>query len=369
LILNNLCKILDYQAPIITSNSPGDSPIPIAPPDPNSKVPTSEDTNALVYFNNSTNALVYFNNSKIEHIAEALKSILDNNNFLYEHIMPVTSPTSFSVRVNPMRGVVENFLVIRKDLEELTVNPSKATYFYLSAGGYILRREVNLGDPPPITPNGSHILYKVESDGAGVVSVGALYEDNPFTSPPPLDANAVDTFNIIDGAVTTPKLADVGGGASLQGDTSLFVLSVNDKGQVTSWDFNIDIAGLSDGQILRYNSGSLVFENSDDVGISSANVIPVANPGGDGYIDSSLTEGAFQFTSEKNIEINGGPAENVAQAALNVVDGTVMLPRYTANDALLLSPINGTIIYVIDTNATFTSLGIWAVENLVWVKL
>jgi hypothetical protein len=150
-------------------------------------------------------------------------------------------------------------------------------------------------------------------------------------------------------------------------------LSVNDKGQVTSWDFNINISGLADGQVLRYNSGSLVFENSDDVGISSANVIPVANPGGDGYIDSSLTEGAFQITSEKNIEINGGPAENVAQAALNVVGGaaggTFMLPRYTANDALLLTPINGTVIYVIDTNATFTSLGIWAVENLVWVKL
>jgi hypothetical protein len=357
-ILADLCVLLDEQGPVVNIPNAPDTPFLITPIDANTNAPTGEDTNALVYHKNS----------RIEHVAEALKSILDNNSFLYEHTMPVVSPTSFSVRVNPMRGVVENFLVIRKEFEELTVNPSKDTYFYLSAGGYILRREGNIGDPPPSDAVGAHVLYKVESDGSGVVSITALYEDNPFASPPPLGVDAVDTVNILDDAVTTPKLADVITG-SIQGDNSLFVLSVNDKGQVTSWDYNIDITGLSDGQILRYNGSSLVFENSDDVGVSSPGVIPKADALGENYIDSALSESTFQVTSEKRIEINSGLTEDIVESGLNIVEGTFILPRYLAVNASTLSLINGTMIYVIDTDATFTSPGVWAVESNVWVKL
>jgi hypothetical protein len=46
-----------------------------------------------------------------------------------------------------------------------------------------------------------------------------------------------------------------------------------------------------------------------------------------------------------------------------------MTVQYTATAASALTPQNGMIIYVTNTNATFTSVGHWARENGVWVKL
>lgn len=356
LILNNLCLLLSESGPVITEEEDG-PPVIIAPIDPGTQAQTG-----------GTNASQFFSNARLEHLSEAMRSILDNNSFLYSHTMPIVSPTSFTVPVQPMRGVVENFLVIRKDSEDLTVNANKDTYFYLSAGGYILRLEVPKGDPAPITPSGSHELYLVESDGAGVTGVTALYEDSPFISPPPLGADAVDTINIVDSAVTSAKLADVVVGKT-DGDSELFELTFNNKGQVTGFTYNINLAGLADGHILRYNSGTMRFENAANINTSSANVIPKGNGSGDDFVDSGLTEGASQLTSEKRIEINSGALESVVESGLNVVEGTVILPRYLAANASALSLVNGTIIYVVDTNLTFTSVGVWAVENGAWIKL
>ena len=46
-----------------------------------------------------------------------------------------------------------------------------------------------------------------------------------------------------------------------------------------------------------------------------------------------------------------------------------MTAQYTATAASALTAVNGMIIYVTSTNATFTSIGNWARENGVWVKL
>lgn len=43
--------------------------------------------------------------------------------------------------------------------------------------------------------------------------------------------------------------------------------------------------------------------------------------------------------------------------------------QFTATQASAISPQNGMLIYVTSTNATFTSVGHWARENGVWVKL
>jgi hypothetical protein len=357
LILNNLCNLLNQQGPVVTPGE-GDAPVTYEENDPGGNAQGDDDTNIAQYFNNA----------RIEHIAETFKSILDNNSFLYEHAMPIIDTSSFTVPVQPMRAVVENFLVIRKEAENFSVNATKDTYFYLSAGGYILRREVAIAAPAPTRPDGSHPLYMVQSDGSGVQTITALYEDSPFTSPPPLGVDAVDTINIVDGAVTSVKMADVVVGKT-DGDSELFELTFNDKGQVTAFDYNIALTAIADGHILKYNSGLLRFENVPSLTTPSTNVIPKGNGAGDDFVDSGLSENLTQVTSEKRIEINSGATENVAQSGLNIVEGTFMMPRYLAANADLLSLINGTMIYVIDTNATFTSLGVWAVENGVWIKL
>lgn len=61
-----------------------------------------------------------------------------------------------------------------------------------------------------------------------------------------------------------------------------------------------------------------------------------------------------------------------ASAALEVrsTTGGVLLPRMTATQgSAIASPADGLMIYVTDTNATFTSVGFWGRENGAWVKL
>lgn len=45
------------------------------------------------------------------------------------------------------------------------------------------------------------------------------------------------------------------------------------------------------------------------------------------------------------------------------------LARYTAIEASALTPVDADLIYVTSTDATFTSVGVWAYENGTWIKL
>jgi len=44
------------------------------------------------------------------------------------------------------------------------------------------------------------------------------------------------------------------------------------------------------------------------------------------------------------------------------------IKKYTAVQAGVLPLINGTVVYVISTDITFTSKGFWAIEEGAWVK-
>lgn len=349
-ILSSLCDLLNEVAPVI------DDPITITPPDPSTQIDPS-----------GTSGSNKSSNGRIEHVAEAIKSISDNDSFIYEHTAPITSPTSFVVDVQAMRGVVENYLVLRKITEELTVNASKDTYFYLSIDSSILRREVANGAPAPATPTSSHELYTIVSDGSGVTLV-----TNTFTStalnPIPLGTDDVTTVTIKDANVTTAKLAPVNVG-STQGHVALIQVRNNDEGQVDSLTSNLSLAGISNGQIMVYNAGLNRFENADNWVIPTANAFPKSNAAGTDFEDSSIKEVTNQIEITKKVEINTGAPADVTQAGLNIETGTFMVARYTAAAAASLSTLDGTIIYVTSTDATFTSIGFWGVEATVWVKL
>ena len=63
-------------------------------------------------------------------------------------------------------------------------------------------------------------------------------------------------------------------------------------------------------------------------------------------------------------------AEDDANATLNVVGtGAFLPPRLTFTEAGALPLTDGYFVYVTSTDATFTSVGFWGVENSVWVKL
>jgi hypothetical protein len=351
-ILSDLCTLLSESGPTI-----GDT-VTVTPPDPGTQADP-----------NGTNATAYNRNARLEHVAEAIKSIVDNNSFIYEHTAPTTSPTSFTVTINALRGVVENYVVTRRITEDLTVNASVNTYFYLSGDSTILRRETAPAAPAPATPTFSHPLYLMGSDGSGVTSVTNLYTGSAL-NPIALGANDVDTVNIVDGAVTSAKLATVIAGNTF-GVPSLLELVVNDKGQVTTVTDNLNISGISNGQILVYKSGPNRFEKADNTNISSANVIPKANGAGTDYEDSSVSESTNQVRSIKKVEVNSGVPEDDSEAILNLVstDKYFMLPRMTAAQAGALSLNDGAVIYVTSTDATFISVGFWGVESGAWTKL
>jgi hypothetical protein len=309
----------------------------------------------------------FYKNARMEHTAEVFRAFVDNSSFIYEHQSPIVDTTSFVVSLAPMRGVIENFLVIREISEDLTVDPTMDTYFYLSGDSTILRRAVFSAAPAPATPSGSHPLYKVESDGAGVTGVTNLYTPNAL-NPVPLGNDSVDTINLVDGSVTSVKLADITVGATV-GHPSLVLIRNNDKGQVDLLQSNMSLGGLSNGQILVYNSGLNRFENADNTAVNTIGYIPKVDAGGTNYADSSILELGTEVVVEKQLEINDGAVEGDSYAKLNVVGGPILAPRMKAGDAGLLPLNDGYFVYVIDTDATFTSVGFWGVENNTWIKL
>jgi len=51
------------------------------------------------------------------------------------------------------------------------------------------------------------------------------------------------------------------------------------------------------------------------------------------------------------------------------INAPIRCHNFTATQASSISPLDGDIIYVTDTNGTFTSIGFWGYENGSWVKL
>lgn len=351
LILGKLCLILDEQGPTTGVAEPASTT-----PDVGAKSDSG-----------GTNFSSYLKNSRIEHIAEVFKSFLDNHSFIYEHTSPTTSAANFVVGLKVMKGVVDDYLVIRNFTEDLTVNASKDTYFYLSGDSTVLRLEVANGAATPATPTGSHNLYKIVSNGSGVTAVTNLYTSTGITAPA-LGANVVNTANIVDGAVTTIKMDTVTTGVT-KGHISLFLLRNDDKGRFLQLDSNLNIAGLSNNQILKYNSASNRFENADNTAVPATGVIPVSNATATDYTSSSLLETTSQVKASKKVEINTGTAEDDASATLNVVGGPVLMPRLTATEASALPLTSGYLVYVTSTNGTFTSVGFWGNIAGTWTKL
>jgi len=350
-LMSDVCSLLTQIGPVI------DDDITVTPPDPGTQADPG-----------GTTANARTQNSRIEHIAEAIKSIVDNNSYVYEHTSPVTSPASFVVGLSPMRGVVDNYLVVRKFSEDLTVNPTVDTYFFLSGDSTILRREVANGAPAPATPSVSHELYRVVSDGSGVTAVDVLFTSSAL-NPTALGPESVDTINIVDDAVTSDKMDDIITGTT-SGDVTLFRFRTNAQGRVTSQDGNLLISAPSNGQVLGFNSALNRFENQDNINVASANTFPKANAAGTDYENSSITETTNQVRSIKKVEVNTGVPEDDADAIMNLVgDKYFLVPRMEAAQAGALAVTDGAFIYVTSVDATFTSVGFWGVENSTWVKL
>jgi len=63
------------------------------------------------------------------------------------------------------------------------------------------------------------------------------------------------------------------------------------------------------------------------------------------------------------------PAEQLHVTGNTRVDGLIKLTPITAATASALTPAEGDLVMVSDTDATFTSIGFWGYENGAWAKL
>lgn len=304
--------------------------------------------------------------SPIFLIKDIISGLVDNDTYVYEHTTVITSPTLLNVTVNPMKAVVNSYPVKRVSSQVFALTPTKDIYFLLGDDGVITKIEQTIGNPAPST-TGYAYLYKMVTDGSGVVSYSEQFVTSAFNAPPlSIPNDFIVTAMIDDDQVTSAKLADVTT-ADTKGSPSVLSVTYNDKGQITSASSLMSISGVVDGQILAYDGISGGFTNVDNLSVGTNGYLPLAS-GGD-FVASSVEETGSQVNVYKNVEIVNGVPQNFGEAGLNVAVGTFMAPRWTAAAASLLSLNDATIIYVTTTNVTFTSVGFWGVENGAWVKL
>lgn len=301
-------------------------------------------------------------------VRDFVYGLVDNKSYVYEETTPITSPTSLTITINPIKAVVDGFLVSIPNVPPVALSVNSDTYIRIDKDGTFGTIVQSIGSPAPAVPAGQHPLYKFTTDGAGVVSLDLEYEPSPF-GPATIAPNSVDTINIVDQAVTTAKMAIVSTNSTV-GHPSILEVTFNDRGQVTSSTSNLNTTGAIDGSILTYSNISSGFEISDPINITASGNFPVANGTGNNYTTSSLSEITTQIESSKKVEINSGAIEDITSALLNVSgNGAIMFPRLTAIQANSLPLLDGFVIYVTDTDVTFTSVGFWGVEVGAWIKL
>ena len=95
------------------------------------------------------------------------------------------------------------------------------------------------------------------------------------------------------------------------------------------------------------------------------------------YDDSVEIAGIKDGTSIQNFwskaqRIGDNHLTNINSVAVLELDSTtkgLLLPRMTAAQASAITAVDGLVLYVTSTDATFTSVGFWGYENGAWVKL
>ena len=302
-------------------------------------------------------------------LKDVLAGIVQNKSYISEQTNPTTSGTSLSITINPLKGVVNYYPVIKNESVSFTMTPNKDVYFVMDSEGVIAKHELSNGAPYPSYPN-DVILYKVVTNGTGVASLTNQFETTAI-NPTPLsipDGYVKDNM-IATAAVTEDKLYDSTVTAGSYGYESLISIRVNGKGIVTDLISNMLFTGLANGQILKYNAANSRWENADQISTGTNGKIPVSN--GSNYTDSVVSQSSTQVSSTRKIEVNktGGAMQDDANAVINGQGGPYKIGGLSATAASALPLTDGYFTYVNTTNVTFTSVGFWGVVAGAWVKL
>jgi hypothetical protein len=121
---------------------------------------------------------------------------------------------------------------------------------------------------------------------------------------------------------------------------------------------------LGDSEIAFYVDGAFMGTwRSGNLGVGTGNPTYKLDVNGTARIDGVLT-------TTTDAVFNGGVAGANAVVTINSTTKGFLLPRMTAaQGSAIVSPAEALLIYVLDTNATFTSKGWWGYNGATWEKL
>lgn len=150
--------------------------------------------------------------------------------------------------------------------------------------------------------------------------------------------------------------------SQLKSQLNLDLVNIYNSDGVLSGSRDVDCDGnnltFSDaGVISMFADGSYTFDNNSTVSFKIARV-------GDTMFN-------FNASSEFNPSLTIGDVAANSSAQLNLGSsfGGLLMARLTAVALNAITPVNGLIVYAIETTATFTSLGFWYYEEGSWIKL
>lgn len=150
---------------------------------------------------------------------------------------------------------------------------------------------------------------------------------------------------------------------------------------------NLYVKGTGNGKILMgqmsdFNGQSAIsFGNLFTPGTINSSTYALSGDGSDTYLGAQSSTGVLTFRtgpttrmtmSTGGLSIGNSTTAPVASAALDVVSTTkgFLPPRMTATQAsAIASPSEGLMLYVTNTNGTFTSKGWWGYNGTTWEKL
>lgn len=266
---------------------------------------------------------------------------------------------------------------------------------FIGLGGYTATSKVTVrGD----TTDGTQAGLRVEDSASapkflvmndGRVSVGGVLVSNNQLNVRGIGTTTATTAMRIDNSAGV-NILDVKDNRQVRiNNTGVSAsLSVGDGGNAFSAIFN----GTATYTIGAYNtsvSGTSLFISSSGTGLDAVNgnqrfrgAAPVvfganglqANP--QVYITNSDSGRTYSLQAQGQVNILdalwiGGNGTNDPSAILEINSPTrgFRIPRLLAINASVIAPVDGLMLYVTTTNATFTSIGFWGYENGAWVKL
>jgi len=135
-------------------------------------------------------------------------------------------------------------------------------------------------------------------------------------------------------------------------------------------DYRLTIIGSTalDGIRVTNSGGTTNGFYTRPVGTNDMNLL-IQNEGGSVAFQVDTRTGVYSYITGTNFGI--GTVTPSSQALLELVSTTqaLLIMRMNATQASAITPADGMLLYVTNTNGTFTSVGFWGRENGVWIKL